>query len=158
MTIRASDRPAGPQVPPMRGAASLGKGTSRRARGPPVDRQDDCRKYTPGIDRPTLFRRKYNASGINRPIVARHAEISTPSAITITGIGDHLRPERPIAFTGMHTSNPALRSRELIERTSGLAQKLIPASTNPSCETPRATRQCSRIEDIFAPIHSQALS
>ena len=54
-------------------------------------------------------------------------------------------------------SNPALRSRELIERTSGLAQKLIPASTNPSCKTPRATRQCSSIEDIFAPIHSQAL-
>jgi hypothetical protein len=48
-------------------------------------------------------------------------------------------------------SNRALRSRELIERTSGPAQTLIPASTNPSRETPRTTRQCSRIEDIFAP-------
>jgi hypothetical protein len=51
-----------------------------------------------------------------------------------------------------------LRSRELIQRTSGIAQKLIPASTNPSCEAPRANRQCSNIKDIFAPIHSQALS
>ena len=32
------------------------------------------------------------------------------------------------------------------------------ASTNPSCEAPRANRQCSNIKDIFAPIHSQALT
>ena len=37
----AHDRPAGPQAPPARVAASLMGGTSRRARGPPMDRRDD---------------------------------------------------------------------------------------------------------------------
>ena len=47
MTCAPPIAPPDPQVPPTLGAASLGKGTSRRARGPPMDRQADRRKSAP---------------------------------------------------------------------------------------------------------------
>jgi hypothetical protein len=103
MTISAHDRPRTPQAPPTRGAAPLRKGAPRRARDPPVDCRDDRSTAASGLDRPPLFDPQSSSQRVNAAPLARQPIIGASRTITITGIGDHHRPEWPITFTGIRT-------------------------------------------------------
>jgi hypothetical protein len=65
-----------------------------------MDSRDDLPPLDGGNRRPATYSR---ASGIGRRIVTAPAIIGVSRVITITGIGDHLRLDQPIIFTGMRT-------------------------------------------------------
>jgi hypothetical protein len=102
MSLGACDRPRRPQAPPARATPSLVGSTARRARGPPMDGRDD-QSAAAGLDRRHPLNDNTTASGRSRCLVARPVTTTTSRAITITGTGDHHRPEWPIAFTGIRT-------------------------------------------------------
>src|SRR5262249_29679544 len=99
MTDRWPDRPRGSTAPPLRGL----RGRSAAVlTGPATPMQ------------PTLMSAALRAATITP------GELTPAiSVITITGIGDHLRPEWPITITGMRT-RPA-PDRPSHSRRSGLS-------------------------------------
>src|SRR2546429_9050458 len=122
MSARALIAHGGPQRLPTRAAPSLVRAL-RDARGSPP--------WTPWTILCRLDRHHpsyatcIRVDGADRCDPSRRPNRPRHGVITITGIGDHLRPEWPITITGMieGSARSRVRSRRRAVEERGIAQK-----------------------------------